>query len=444
MSTKRNVPPGQNNEPMGFEGNDVPSDITIPSCTIEDVDRAVFNLFDKQLPLQIRQGGNGSGTGSKKVPVIFATGERFAFLRRKIPLGDRGGDHSALIIPLVSITRTGISQDPDNGISGGQTSPIVIKRRLSKDSPIYKRLVNEHRLRNQDDVFDASHNLPGVGTGTIPGSVGSRRAQVALSDSTRQGYLLKPQLSNNIYETLTIPPVKYYTATYNISLWTQYTQEMNDLLMIVMSLYQNNHRRTFKLETNKGYWFVGYVGSDLNADNNTEDFTDAERIIRYNFDIKVNGYIVAPQYQGSPSYVRRYISAPTVEFSTFSSSGKILTQGSSPYSGDPDKFILEDLYSETNDDVRSGVGSRTSDEIVNSTNIHNDNGSATIGGHGKNLHAGTRTIVTNRSLFTGEQSNNIVTVKSVNKRKGETVFREQQVYKLDDMVLDMDIEPSKK
>lgn len=438
MSTRRNVPPGQNNEPMGFEGNDTPSDITVPSCTIEDVDRAVFNLFDKQLPLQIRQGGNGSGSGSKKVPVIFATGERFAFLRRKIPLGDRGGDHSALIIPLVSITRSGISQDPDNGISGGQTSPIVIKRRLSKDNPIYKRLINENRLKNQDDVFDASHNLAGVGTGAAPGSAGSRRSQVLTSDSTRQGKLLKPQLSNNIYETLTIPPVKYYTATYNISLWTQYTQEMNDLLMIVMSLYQNNHRRTFKLETNKGYWFVGYVGSDLSADNNTDDFTDAERIIRYNFDIKVNGYIVAPQYQGSPAYVRRYVSAPTVEFSTFATSGKTLVQSVSPVSGNPDKYILEDLYSETNEDIRSSVGSRIEEDVIRSLDVHNDNGSATIGGYGKNLHSNTRTVVTNRSLFTGEQTNNIVTIKSVNSRKGETVFKEQQVFKLDDMSLDPD------
>lgn len=443
MSTKRNIPPGQNNEPMGFEGNDVPDDITVPSCTIEDVDRAVFNLFDKQLPLQIRQGGNGTGTGSKKVPVIFATGERFAFLRRKIPLGDRGGDHSALIIPLVSITRSGISQDPDNGISGGQTSPIIIKRRLSKDNPIYKRLINEQRLRNQDDLADETHNVGESGSGTLPGTLGTRRAQVSLGDSVRQGNLLRPQLSNNIYETLTIPPIKYYTATYSISLWAQYTQEMNDMIMIIMSLYQNNHRRTFKLETNKGYWFVGYVGSDLSSENNSDDFTDSERIIRYNFDIKVNAYIVAPQYQGSPAYIRRYVSAPTVEFSTFASSGKLVTQGSTPFNSDPNKFILEDLYSETNDDVRTGVGLSPADEAINAVDTHTDNGSATVGGFSKNTHGSVRTIVTNRSLFTGEQSNNILTIKSVNKRRGETVFREQQVYKLDDLVLDNDADESK-
>jgi hypothetical protein len=432
MSTRRNVQKGPNTEPGGFEGNDVPDDTSIPSCTIEDVDRAVFNLFDKQLPLQTRQGGNGSGSGSRKVPVIFATGERFAFLRRKMPLGDRGGDHSALIIPLISITRTNISQDPDNGISGGQTRPIVIKRRLSKDNPIYKRLINEYDLRNQDDIADPDHNLIPSGSGALPGTVGSRREGFPVSSDVRAGKLLRPSLSNNIYETLTIPPIKYYTATYNVTLWTQYTQEMNDLLMTVMSLYQNNDRRTFRLETNKGYWFVGYVGSDLSADNNSDDFTDSERIIRYNFDVKVNAYIVAPQYQGSPAYIRRYVSAPTVEFNTFSSQGQVVIGNRAVPSGDPNKFIMEDLYSETNETVVGNIASNAAVDGVNSLDVHADNGPATVGGYkNSSFNASVRTVVTSRNLFTGEQTNSILRVKSINSRKGETVYSQQQLNDID-------------
>ncbi len=89
-----------NAQEQGFEGTDVPTDIEIPSCTIEDVDRSVFNLFDKQLPFQ---ANNKDGT--KKIPVIFATGERFAVLRRKEPLRDKGG---ALILPLISIMIPGM------------------------------------------------------------------------------------------------------------------------------------------------------------------------------------------------------------------------------------------------------------------------------------------------------------------------------------------------
>ena len=35
----------------GYEGLDS-GDIYVPPCTIEDVDRSVFNLFEKQIPLQ--------------------------------------------------------------------------------------------------------------------------------------------------------------------------------------------------------------------------------------------------------------------------------------------------------------------------------------------------------------------------------------------------------
>ena len=427
MSTRKDITQINNSEPLGFEGNDTPSDIEIPSCTLEDVDRSVFNLFDKQLPLQAKSNGDGV----KKIPVIFATGERFAVLRRKEPLRDKTG---AIILPLISIMRSGINQDPDNGISGGQTSPIVIKRRLSKDNPIYKRLINEHRLKNQDDNAEDSHNLSPVGSGAIPGTIGSRRTPPQQTEESRSGNLLKPQLSNNIYETLTIPPVKYYTATYSITFWSQYTQEMNNMLMTIMSLYQNNHRRTFKLETDKGYWFVGYVSGDLNPENNTDDFKDEERIIKCTFDIKVNAYIIAPQYPGSPSYIRRYVSAPTIEFDTFSTVGKIIVNPQTVQRNDPNVFVLEDLYGETNDLPDSGVGRRENEAFVRALDQYTDNGSATVGGYSNNASVSNiKTVITSRNIFTGEVQQDVLSVKLVNPKKGETVYRPQLIQKLEDI-----------
>ena len=64
----------------GYEGNTHPEEYTIPSCGLEDLDFAIFNLFNKQIPLYYDHHGE-----QKKIPVIFATGERFAILRRKEP-----------------------------------------------------------------------------------------------------------------------------------------------------------------------------------------------------------------------------------------------------------------------------------------------------------------------------------------------------------------------
>lgn len=428
MSTRRTPNKSKMATPTGFDSLDSATDIKMPSCTIEDLDRAVFNLFDVQLPLQVKQKDDGV----KKVPVIFATGERFAILRRKIHLGDRGPSHSALILPLISIQRTNISQDPENGAMPGQTFPITIKRRLSKDNPVYKRLINEMGFQNQDDIATVGHNNTPAGSGAIPGTVGTRR-NTSVSQDAFDGKILKPQLSNNIYETLTIPPTKHYTATYDISIWAQYTQEMNEMLMTIMSLYQNNDRRTFRLESPKGYWFVGYVSSDISADNNTDDFTDQERIIRYNFSIKANGYIIAPQYPGSPAYIKRYVSAPSIDFGIFGASSSVIIGSPSPQDADPNTFLLEDLYSDTNDLVDSRVGRNTNGELIDSLDRHTDSGESTVGGYSRAIRSNTRTVVTRRDIFTGEERSGLLRIKQSSSKAGETIYREQIIKKLDDI-----------
>ena len=125
--TRKDALPGT--IPMGYEGDNIPDDLEVPSCTIEDVDRALFNLFNQDLPLFYKHK-----EGMRRVPVIFATGERFAILRRKRPLRDKAG---ALVLPLISIMRTGIEQDPSRRMTGGQNAPMTIKKRAD-ESKIWK------------------------------------------------------------------------------------------------------------------------------------------------------------------------------------------------------------------------------------------------------------------------------------------------------------------
>ena len=419
---------------QGFEGSDSPSDIEIPSCTIEDVDRSVFNLFDKQIPFQAKDKD-----GLKKIPVIFATGERFAVLRRKEPLRDKGG---ALILPLISIMRTGVSQNVDHGIGPGQGGPITITKRIAKESQLYQQLKNKHDLQNADGLAHSSHNSAVKGDGTTPGQVGTRRESSPRSNDSRSGMLLKPSLGENIYETITIPPVKFYTATYDITLWSQYTQEMNDMLMTIMSLYQNNHQRTFKLETDKGYWFVGFVDSELAPGNNVDDFTDDERLIRYSFSIKVAGYVIAPEYPGAPSYIRRSISSPQISFSTVQPLGDFRVQPAGvPKRNDPDLHLLKDLYSEYDPMPSVGVGEMGSSAgtaavaaAINAVASEVGSESAAVGGYSsQNSNSSAKIITTTTDPFTGEKTTKVLRIKSTNQRKGETVLREEQLFDFGDL-----------
>ena len=438
---------------QGFEGSDSPGDYEIPSCTVEDVDRSVFNLFDKHLPLQAKEAGEGN----KKIPVIFATGERFAVLRRKEPLRDKAG---ALILPLVSIMRTGMTQAVDHGMGPGQGGPITITKRISKESQIYNKLVNLQGISNQDSLASdaAVANTSNKGEGTEPGRVATRQDGSAANQSDRKGQLLAPRIGKNIYETLTIPPVKFYTATYDITFWSQYTQEMNDMLMTVMSLDQNNHQRTFKLETDKGYWFVGFVDSDLASGNNSDDFTDDERLIRYSFSIKVGAYVLAPEYPGSPAYIRRTVSAPQISFSTISPTGDFnlpSTHWGAPTRNDPDSHILKDLYSEFDPIPAVGVGQSPQAAVKQAINSiggelgptgqaasaasggssgASAGGSAMIGGkESSNANKSTDIITTEIDPFTGKKVKKVLRIKSSNQRKGETVLKEEGMIDLGDL-----------
>ena len=328
----------------GYEGLDA-GDIYVPPCTIEDVDRSVFNLFEKQIPLQYVHKKK-----TKRIPVIFATGERFAVLRRKKPLKDK---NNALILPLVSIMRTGVSQEVAHGMATSETQTITIKKRISKESETYKRLLN-NVFKNMDEAADSGHR-DGV-RGADPGTLATRRSSSGASVDSRQGRLLTPSLSNNIYEVYTIPPVKYFTTTYDITFWAQYTQQMNDMITALMSSYQDNNRRTFKLETDKGYWFVGFTDADMAPGNNYDDFTDDERLVRYNFTMRVGGYMVLPEFPGSKTGIRRTISAPDITFDV-TSAGDIASEWFPPLvSGNPEDYLFEDVMTTSDSYPGSAIG----------------------------------------------------------------------------------------
>ena len=176
MSTRtfKNVADGQS-QPTGLESNHVPKDIEIPNCTIEDVDRALFTLFNTQLPFTYKHK-----SGLRRSPVIFASGERFAVLRRKEPLRDRAG---ALILPLISIMRSGVTQSSTMGAATNQGATMIVKQRLSERDPIYQQLVNKLNLQNSDSLAsklalennEDDRSSRAVVTGSAPGRVATRR-----------------------------------------------------------------------------------------------------------------------------------------------------------------------------------------------------------------------------------------------------------------------------
>jgi len=394
-------------------GRSIDTDFTIPSCTIEDVDRALFNLFNTDLKLFYKQGET-----IVRVPVVFATGERFAILSRNKPLRDA---NNTLILPLISIARTGIDKDVIQGMGTNQANKIVIKKRLSKDDPRYQRLVNKEALENQDDRASNSH-LIGTGSrgdGTQPGQLATRRPQAITPDAYRLGKLLKPSVGNNIVEIFEIPNAIYYKATYEITFWTQYTQQMNHLLMSLMSSSHTGKRMTFRIETDKGYFFVAYLAGALSPNNNFSDFTDSERIVKYSFSLDVPAYIVSPDFEGSTNTISRYVSAPQVSFDMTAVYAPLQSVQVVPVaSANQDAYLLNDLGTADEPLPGQSIVAKSTTE----GGAYYDNASL---GDTRSGRYPVEVVRTYRDPVTDEVVKEVLPFKSRNQRQGETVYKAQ-------------------
>ena len=320
MSTKYDINNKKRYAPTGYEG-DGNTDYVIPSCGVEDLDLSVFNLFDKQIPLYYDLHGE-----TKKVPVIFATGERFALLRRKRPIVDRNG---ALILPLISITRNSIENLPSKGIANNQMFPHVVTKRISEKDLAHRQIKNYEQLKNVNGE------------------------DLALEPDIS----LKPSLDRNIIETIEIPPVKYFGAVYDIAIWSSFTQQMNKLLETIINSYTLNPGQQFRLESDKGYTFSGFVDGSISQDTNYADFTDAERYVRYNMTLSATGYIIAPNILGGKTALRSFISAPQVSFDVLNDYVDVDPKTLGVTDPNPDLHVFDDLATENSYSPAQGVGS---------------------------------------------------------------------------------------
>lgn len=371
----------------GYEESQRSYDYVIPSCGLEDLDVAVFDLFNEQLPLYHDLKGE-----KLRVPVIFATGERFAILRRKKPITDNTG---ALILPLVSITRGAIDNTPQKGMANNEMFPEVIARRIADNNVEWRQQKN----------FE--------GFNSIKHTTKRQNGQ----------YSLKPQL-DNIYETLEIPPVKYFGCTYEITIWSSFTQQMNKLLTAIMSSYTINPGRQIRIESRKGYWFPAFVDSSFSQDTNYSDFTDAERYIKHTLTINATGYILAPNIEGGKVGLKSIVSAPKISFDVLTSNQIQNNQEVGVRSNDPNAKIFDDTKSENDHHIgqQSGIPAIRSltamqDNIDNIPTVYNktDSSEDAIG----NRNSENKT---NKKIFITDKKGNKIPVVAQNQNLGETVY----------------------
>ena len=217
-----------------------------------------------------------------------------------------------------------------------------------------------------------------------------------------------------------IPPVKHYTANYEITFWCQYTQQMNQVLTIFMGGYSNSAKPSYRLDTNKGYYFTAMVEDGFSPDVNFDNFSDDERLVKCTVTMNAFAYLVAPRSLGQPSPVRRYVSAPSISFSIHEGMDIVKEDGEGfpVISAKIDDHVLNDMSHELAADPKQSIAGQNGQQIeskldsLGTTTLNNNIG--TLGQLKK--------IVT-KDRLTGKEKVTEVRVTEQNKKSGETVFK---------------------
>jgi len=367
----------------------IPEDFSLPASNIEEIDRALFDLFDSTLPLQIKIKDQAT-----KVPVVFSTGERFALTRRNSPIRDV---NNAIILPIISIYRKSIDLSPNQSGYGTPIAPrdqelYTVRKRLSKKDRDYQKLINRSGILNQENVssgrnFDKKDIFPG--NIAKPGTLATRRNGKNLSlidGNTNTG--LGNELTDNIFEVITSQYPTFMLVSYEVMFWTQYVQHMNQLLEVMITRFSGQDTG-FAISSRSGHDYVAFVKSPLTTGDNFNDFSNDERIIKYSFQVDIPGYLFATTHQGLPHPFRKYETAPQIEFGYKDIKGDIVSINKNPEDViNQNKFILSEV--EESSKLRRGQGSESVVETI-------------------------------ENPFTGEKGRKLSKVRIRNERAGESV-----------------------
>tara|TARA_Y100001938_G_scaffold144021_1_gene217815 strand:+ start:471 stop:1289 length:819 start_codon:yes stop_codon:yes gene_type:complete len=240
--------------------------ITFEPSTIETVDVAMFEWLNEEMDLHTH-----SNRGYKKVPVIWVSAERAYQSKRSREMRDKEG---ALILPLISLERSGFEKDPTNkGVAWANIPP---NGDVKGGSFTITRQVNQGKSSN-----------------------------FANADSKKKrGQINFPRKNKKIvYETISIPFPVSINANYTVKLRTEYQQQMNDLMQPFLT--RTGNIDYFKIKKD-GHVYEAFIDGSFTSDSNVEDMGEDERMYEAEINIRVLAYLVGDgSNQEKPFVVKR-------------------------------------------------------------------------------------------------------------------------------------------
>ena len=269
------------------------NNIQISQSTFETIDTAVYNFVNGQLDIYTK-----TNNGLSKVPVLWLGAERAHQIKNNKDLRDKVGK---LKLPLLTISRTGVSRDtdfrgsyrsyypPDVGPEGGRVA--------------ITRIIRQDKTRNF-----------AVASGT----------RTNTNTALQRNF---PRINKKVViQTLSIPIPVYVNVDYKISIKTEYQQQMNELLAPFIT--RTGQINSFVMRRN-GHVYEAFIDQGFTSNDNVATLNEDIRMFGSEINIKVLGYLIGEGDNDDRRIVR--IDENVVEL-TF-------PRESVPLPGEPDFFI---------------------------------------------------------------------------------------------------------
>ena len=220
------------------------------TVTLEDIDSAILYYFDNVIQPSVEDNGE-----NVKVPIVYGSVERWKSIIKDGYLRDK---NTQIITPLIMFKR--------NTIDISDTIP--------------------------QDKLDA--NNPNL---FYP-------FQQKFSQENRYDNLSAQIKTNRQREYVNVTFPDYINVSYNFIIWTSYIEQMNGIVEKITysdgAYWGDPNKMRFK--------------STIESFEDTTEITDSERLVRTDFEVNINGYIVLEKGNQHKSTTENYITPKKLIF----------------------------------------------------------------------------------------------------------------------------------
>ena len=253
-------------------------EIELMPSSLETIDKAMLRFVDEELNLFTT-----TNDGFKKVPVLWVTAERAFQIKHNKDLRDK---EETLILPLITVNRTTTTKEmnyrgtvyanlyPVNDAKGGT---ITIARTINqkKTAEFQNALAN----RKYGEYRNVSSKM--------------------LNTNKRNMSTAK-----TVYETITMPIPTWVKVMYQISIRTEYQQQMNELIRPFLTV-PGNSRMPKRIEA-EGHFYEIFIDGGFANNSNQANIGMEQRNYETDISIEVLGYLIGEgENQERPKIVKR-------------------------------------------------------------------------------------------------------------------------------------------